>query len=397
MRISSNTLQTQWLADIYRRQAQLSRIQNQVTSGVRIRTAGDDPVGAGQMVSLQQGMDRLDNFAANGEAARRRLALEENSLDKLGDAVSRVRELAVQAGGGVQTPDTRSAIATEMRELLSSMVDIANNQDGEGRYLFGGNMVTGEPVTLVNGIAVYNGDDGVRQQRIGDTRTIREGDPGSEVFFGIRNGNGTYFVLNDADNAGTAHFTSATVTDPDAWAADDYQITFTSPTAYTVTNSLGGTVTTGTWTSGEAIAFNGISITFEGEPAATDVFDVQPSINRSVFATVSRLITGLESDNLQPSGRAEFQNMLGATLLNLDQVEEHLSNIRSSVGARLSALDEQKSNNEELALQLESTLSTVRDVDYAEAVSKLESELMGLEAAQKVFAQTRSLSLFDLL
>jgi flagellar hook-associated protein 3 FlgL len=89
--------------------------------------------------------------------------------------------------------------------------------------------------------------------------------------------------------------------------------------------------------------------------------------------------------------------MLNATLLNLDQVERHVSGVRSGVGARLSALDEQKSNNAELALQLESTLSSVRDVDYAAAISDLETELTGLEAAQKVFAQTRGLSLFDLL
>jgi flagellar hook-associated protein 3 FlgL len=397
MRVSTKSLQLQWLADVYRRQAEIARVQKQVTSGLRISTASDDPAGAGQVVSLNQGLDRLGNYGANAEAARRRLALEENALDKFGDALARVRELTVQAGGGIQTPDTRAAIATEIRELLASMVDIANSQDGEGRYLFGGNEPRGEPVTVAGDVVTYNGDDGTRLQRIGDSRTIREGDPGSEVFFAIRNGNGTFYVQDAAGNGGTGVFAAATVTDAAAWVPDDYAITFTAPDTYEVTDSAGNTLATGAWSSGQPIAFQGVSVTIEGAPVAGDFFRVRPAVNRSVFQTMVRLAGGLESDSASPVGRADFQNMLNATLLNLDQVERHLGKVRGSVGARLAAVDEQQSNNEELALQLQSTLSSVRDVDYAAAISDLETELTGLEAAQKVFAQTRGLSLFDLL
>lgn len=397
MRISTKSLQLQWLADVYRRQAELARIQKQVSSGKRISTAADDPAGASQIVSLRQGLDRLENYGANAEAARRRLALEENALDKFGDAVTRVRELAVESGGGIQSNETRTAIATEMRELMASMVDIANSQDGEGRYLFAGNDVKNQPVTLVNNVANYNGDDGARVQRIGDSRTIREGDPGSEVFFSIRNGNGTYSVQDSASNQGTAFFTAANVTDSTAWVPDNYTITFTSATSYAVTDSGGNPIASGTWNPGEAVSFRGISVDLDGQPVTGDSFTVQPSINSSIFATIDQMITCLEGDTVTPQGKADFQNVLNATLLNLDRAERHLSDVRSSVGSRLAALDEQKSNNEELSLQLETTLSAVRDVDYPKAVSELETQLTSLEAAQKVFAQTRSLSLFDLL
>lgn len=397
MRTSTRTLQIQWLADVYRRQAEIARIQRQVSSGVRIATAGDDPAGAGQVVSLQQGIDRLSNFNANGEAARRRLALEESALDRFGDSLTRVRELAVQAGGGTQSQETRRAIAAEMREILAGLIDTANVQDGEGHYVFAGTEVRGQPVTVTNGVAGYTGDDGVRQQRISDTRTIREGDAGSEVFFAIRNGNGTFAVAPAAGNQGTTFFRSATVTDTAAWVPDTYTITFTTPGTYTVTDSLGAPVSTGSWSGPGTITFQGASIGFDGDPIAGDSFRVTPSANRSVFATVGALVTALEGDSTTPGGRAHFQNALNDALLGLDQSEQHLSDVRSSIGARLSALEEQQSNNAELSIQLQSTLSTVRDVDYPQAISALETELTGLEAAQKVFAQTRSLSLFDLL
>ncbi len=397
MRISSRTLQLQWLADVYRRQAEVARVQKQVSTGLRINTAADDPAGASQAITLRQGLDRLENFAANAESVRRRLALEENALDSFGDSLGRVRELVVQAGGGIQTNETRAAIAAEMRELLANMINVANSQDGEGRYLFAGNEVTAAPVTIAGGTAVYNGDAGIRVQRIGDSRVIRENDPGSEVFFAIRDGNGTFSVSSAPGNLGTAFFSSALLTDASAWVSDSYTISFTAPDAYAVTDSGGNTVATGSWSSGESISFRGATVTFNGVPAAGDSFSVQPSANRNAFDMVSRIIAALESDTVTPAGRAGFQNELNASLLDLEQAEVHLGNVRAGIGARLNALDEQRSNNEELTLQLQTTLSTVRDVDYPKAISDLETNLTALEAAQKVFAQTRALSLFDLL
>lgn len=396
MRISSQTLQLQWLADVYRRQASLARIQKQVTSGQRINTAADDPAGAGQIVALKQGIDRLTNYGANAEAARRRLSLEENALARFGDSLARVRELAVQAGGGIQNVETRTAIAAEMRELYANMVDTANSQDGEGRYLFAGNAVSTRPVAIVNGVATYNGDDGVRSQRIGDSRSIREGDPGSEVFFGIRNGNGTFAVAAGA-NTGTGFLQNATVTNPAAWVADTYTISFTTPTTYAVTNSGGAIVASGAWQPGNAVQFAGVSVVIAGQPSAGDSFSVSPSTNRSAFETVNRLVAALEGDSVTPQGRAAFQTALNDSLMSLDQVEGQLNDVRSTIGARLAALDEQKSSNEELSIQLQSTLSTVRDVDYAAAITALEREMTSLEAAQKVFARTQTLSLFDVL
>jgi flagellar hook-associated protein 3 FlgL len=332
MRVSSKSIQLQWLADVYRRQAAMARIQKQVSSGQRINTAGDDPGGASQVVSLKQGLGRLENFQASGEALRRRLSLEEGALTNVQDALVRVRELAVEAGGGVQTNDTRRAIAAEIRELFSGMVDSANSQDGEGRYLFGGNAVAGQPVTLAGGAAVYNGDDGVRLQRVGENRSLREGDAGSDVFFRIRGGNGTYSVAGDAANQGTAFFTAATVTDTASWVADDYSIQFTGPGNWTVTDSGGATVASGSWQAGDAIQFRGVSVTFNGAPATGDRFAVTASDHGSIFAMVDRLAATLESDSATPQGRAAFQTSLNSVLLDLDQAERHLDDIRSSVG-----------------------------------------------------------------
>ncbi|MGB5622558.1 MAG: flagellin, partial [Gammaproteobacteria bacterium] len=82
---------------------------------------------------------------------------------------------------------------------------------------------------------------------------------------------------------------------------------------------------------------------------------------------------------------------------SLDQALGAVSSTRGRVGTRLSAVDNQRDINEGLVLELESTLSTVQDLDYAQALSRLETQMFSLEAAQKAYMQTRQLSLFRYL
>jgi flagellar hook-associated protein 3 FlgL len=397
MRVSSKTFQLQWLNSFNQRQVELADIQRQVSTGRRVATAADDPAGAAQMVQLQQGLDRIENYRANAETARRRLSLEETALDEVTNMLDRVRELAIQAGGAARNAEGREAIAAEAREMLANLMDLANSQDGEGRYLFAGSRVQNQPFTAAGGMVSYSGDDGTRFQRIGDNRTIAEADAGSEVFQQIRSGNGTFTVDPNVGNSGTAFYKTADVADPSAWIADTYTISFTAPNAFEITDSGGAVIQSGSFAAGDTLTFNGAAVTVDGQPAAGDSFTVTPSAYQDIFATVQNFIAAMESAPSSPEARALTTSNLNSTLLDLDRALSHISTVRSSVGARLAAIDAQADNNEELAIQMTQTMSLVRDVDYASAISELEQQLIGLEAAQKTFARTRSFSLFSLI
>ena len=396
MRVASNVYQMQWLASIQRKQAELAAIQQQTSTGKRVNTAADDPAGAAQALLLQQGLDRLGNYKSNADTASRRLSLEEVALSQGSDALNRVRELALQAANGTQTRESRSAMAAEVRELLTGLVDTANGQDGQGNYLFAGNQLQAQPFTIGSAVQYY-GDSGVRFQRIGDTRTIQEGDSGSAVFMQIPAGNGTYTVTDNFSNQGTAFWTSATVSNPSAWVPDTYAVSFTATDAWEVHNSSGALVASGSYSGGQSIAFAGVNVGFEGTPVAGDQFVIARSGFQSVFKTVQDFLTTLDIDTSGPEGRAKFQNQINGSLQNLDQALQQLGAIRSQVGARLATIDRQLSSNEDTSLDLTQSISVIRDLDYASAISRLEQQLNSLEAAQKAYTRTRSLSLFDIL
>jgi flagellar hook-associated protein 1 FlgK len=77
-----------------------------------------------------------------------------------------------------------------------------------------------------------------------------------------------------AANTGTGNVTSSVVSDPSIWVPGTYKISFTSASAYQVTDSANNVVGTGNYTTGTPITFNGASVTITGAPATGDTFNV---------------------------------------------------------------------------------------------------------------------------
>jgi len=69
----------------------------------------------------------------------------------------------------------------------------------------------------------------------------------------------------------------------------------------------------------------------------------------------------------------------------------------ADIGAEMGSIEDEITINESLKLQLESTLSSQEDLDYASAITELQAKMMSLEAAQSSFAKISQLSVFDYL
>jgi flagellar hook-associated protein 3 FlgL len=74
-----------------------------------------------------------------------------------------------------------------------------------------------------------------------------------------------------------------------------------------------------------------------------------------------------------------------------------LLSLRAEVGTRLSQLEGVQSSLADRKVELERTTSQLRDLDYAEAISRMNQQLVGLQAAQASYSQIAQLSLFDYL
>jgi flagellar hook-associated protein 3 FlgL len=97
------------------------------------------------------------------------------------------------------------------------------------------------------------------------------------------------------------------------------------------------------------------------------------------------------------ASKAQFQNQLNQVLQQLDQTESHLSNVRTSVGARLSMLTNVESTRQDASLQIDDSVGKIAGADFTEASSRLAQQLVGLQAAQQSYVKVAQLSLFNYL
>ena len=97
------------------------------------------------------------------------------------------------------------------------------------------------------------------------------------------------------------------------------------------------------------------------------------------------------------ASNAKVHNEASRGLMNLDNAIEHILSVQSDVGSRMRRAEMQTETNDAFNLQLKETLSTLQDLDYAEAISRLNIQMLALQAAQQTFAKTQNMSLFNYL
>jgi flagellar hook-associated protein 3 FlgL len=397
MRITNATLRDAFLATLQQTQQRLLKTQTQISTGNKVNSPSDDPLAAARIGELEASLSRVDQYQSNALLAQNRLGLEEEALVGVVNGLQRIRELAVQANNATGGDEARRAIGVELRQQLLNLTALANSTDGQGRYLFAGFREDTQPFSETPGGYVYSGDDGRKAVSISDHRVIFTGDPGSDVFMRIRDGNGTFSLSAGAGNTGTGIVGAGTVVDPSAWVSDTYTISFTTPTDYEVRDGGGALVGSATYAPGQAIAFLGVEVGLDGAPAAGDAFTLAPSVNKDVFTMVADLIATVEGPAGTSADRARLHSEVGQSLSDLDQAIGNLLDVRGELGARLRAVDSEIGLNEGFGVQLAATLSGIQDLDYAEAISLLSLQLQGLEATQQTYTRLQGLSLFRFL
>ncbi|HET6804163.1 MAG TPA: flagellar hook-associated protein FlgL [Frateuria sp.] len=395
MRVSTSWMQQQSVNTMMERQSDLSDIQSQMGTGKRINQPSDDPVGAARAVELTHLDADTAQYQRNIGSANGRLGLEDQTLSSVSNVLDRVRTLTLEGMNATQTDESRADIAAELVQLRGQLLGIANSKDSQGDYIFAGNRTAAQPFVSQGGVS-YVGDQGQRMVAAGPGLQVATGDPGSAIFMGIATGNGTFAVSAAGGNTGSAVAGATSLVDASAWDGGSYQLTFTAPDAYEVRDGGGALVASGSYDTqkGGMVAFKGVQVAISGTPGVGDSFSVAPSSTQSVFDTLDGIIANFTQAN---TGDAPMQNALNGQLANLDQAVGSITRARAAVGARMNALDQQSSLNDDLTLQYQTALSGVQDLNYYDAVSKLSLQSSALQGAQLTFSKLQGMSLFNYL
>ena len=394
MRIATTTFQNDAVSQMDALQAALAKTQQQLSTGLKVQNAADDPTGSVLVNQMNTEISASTQYVTNGNTAQTNLGLEQQALSDATNVLQNANTLAVEANNSALTQAQRGNIATELQQDLQSLVGIANRQDSSGAYLFGGIASSSQPFTQSNNTVSYNGATQVNQVQIDQNQSISVGDTGATAFMNIPTGNGTFVTSATSSNTGSASISTGTVTNLSQWVPGNYTITFSDPTDYTVTDSAGNTVTSGTYTDGDSISFNGVQTTVNGTPAAGDTFTVSPAGTSSAFDALSNLVTTLNSPTLN---NGQLATQIGAAIQQIKNSITNFSNVSASVGSRLNAITATQSTAQTNQTTLKTNIGTITNTDYAAATTALSSEELALQAAQESYASLEKLSLFQYL
>jgi flagellar hook-associated protein 3 FlgL len=396
MRVTQSLNQTQFLAAINQLESGINQTSNQMSSGLSFTTASQNPTAAGSVNNYNQALAQSQQYGRNAQSAQTNLNTEDNALSQVQTQLQALRNLALEANSGTLTNSNLSSIATQAVQIQNSLLALANTTNGNGEYIFGGFAAQTQPFTLSAVGATYNGDQGQRQVQIAAGQTVADGDNGNTVFNQIKTGNGTFTVSAAAGNTGSGIVGATTVSNPAAYDGGTYAISFTAPGTYQVTE--GATlVTTGTYTDGSTIAFNGVQVTLSGQPATGDSFSLAPSANQSLFTTVQNLVSALQTGISSPAASTALNNSINGAINNIDQALNQTSNVRATIGGRLSSITTQQSVATSQQTQLQQSITNLQGLDYASAITTLDQQNTTLSAALQAFSLTQGLSLFKYL
>lgn len=400
MRISTAEITSQAILAIDNQSSALQATQNQVSTGIAVQSAADNPVAAAQIVQLSQQQAQLTQYGTNLASAQTRLSLEETSLSTATTTLQSIRDLAVQAGDATYSDSDRAQIVSQIQTQIQSLLGTANTRDSNGEYLFAGYATQTQPFESDSaGTVSYQGDSGTRLIQISPDQSVADSDTGAAAFMDVASGNGTFTTAATATNAGSASIDTGSVLDSTQWVPDNYTLTFNTPTSYQIVDNTTGTtvVPNGSYSSGSAIQFQGVEVSVTGTPAAGDSFSVAPSGNQSLFATLTNLSSALSTPADSPAAKAQLTTSVASALTNIDQGISHLSTVSASVGERINLLTSQGTTNTATNTTLVTQQSKLQDVDYASAVSTLSQQMVGLQAAEQSYAAVAQLSLFKYL
>lgn len=408
MRLSFNMQFNQSLNGILDTQQKMSRAENQLTKQTRILSPADDPAASAKVLGLDQNLAQIEQFQKNSVLLQNNLALEETILTNMRSSFDRVNELAIAVGNGTYTDREREAIAFEMKNIQTELLDLMNTKSSDGGYIFAGfqDRTPAYEFDQDTGRYEFRGDDGFRALQISPSISLPGNDSGKAIFddvfarfktesavvvsgspdsvkVGVAEQNQfNAFYRANYDNQTPANNTYNVVID----AANNYQIlqngtTLTPPIA-------------GAYVDGQSIKFNGLSIDITGAAAAPGQVDFTLTApeKKNILNTMQDFIAILETPGIGSNQLTEaLQDVLTQTEASSSKVDGTLANI----GGRINVLDSVFGSNEDLTINNKEYKADLSEVDFAAAMTEIKRQEIALQAVSSTFGKIASTTLFD--
>lgn len=407
----------------------------QLSSGLRINSAADDPSGLAIATNLQTQVDGFNQASANVQTAGNAVAVAEGALETQTQILQRIRDIAVQASSDVTSASDRANLQSEVSQLLLELNRISENTNFNGQPLLDGSHAGFQPeqdayLTVSSnavlasgaGTAVINGVDnrfliasavGYSVAGINYFNTT----PGSAYngVFGLGSGGGDQATVDGTIKLQVIN-TGVSIAVQETFIQSSTGLVTVSSTLFgpsaanpsyqnitdTMTGSQGPTgfdnvvVTLGAITAADVgatayikVSQNVAATTSLNAPALT----IQSGANEGDVVQVAIAATNAQTlrvSNINVALTAATDPTMGAqdAIGQADNALNTLLKQRAELGAVMVRLQEDASNDNIAAVNLQASESSIRDLNVGQATTEFTKEQVLVQVGTSVLAQS---------
>lgn len=156
-RVTQSMLTDRSLSRLQTGLSRMAEIQEHLSTGRVLNRPSDNPADASSAMRLRSSVGAQQQYARNAQDGMGWLDTLDTTLGDAGDLVRRARELGQQGVSGAAGQEAREALAVELDQIRSALVDVANTSYLD-RPVFGGTTAGASAFTDAGGVVTYSGD-----------------------------------------------------------------------------------------------------------------------------------------------------------------------------------------------------------------------------------------------
>jgi len=161
------------------------QLSEELSSGLRVTSIGQDPVAAAQNVQLLNQIQRDDSFTQTTSLTQGLLQVTDSALRSVVTQLNQAVGLATEANNGTLNASDLKSISNQLAGIRDEVLSLANTSY-QGQFVFGGSQTGSTPFTLDStttpATVTYNGDGDVNTLVSPNGQSIQLNVPGNQVF-----------------------------------------------------------------------------------------------------------------------------------------------------------------------------------------------------------------------
>ncbi len=411
MRITYGTMNRNIQNTLMKRYGDLSKLQEQLSTGKRLLRPSDDPSDVSNDLKLRSKIKQLVQLNRNINDGLSYMQITDSAMMSMDDILQRVRELAIQASSETISANERKFIASEVGQLLRQTISLTNTSF-KGDYVFAGTQTKIRPFPVETSQASTAANYTNLEMAYYDASATAPGTP--VQIYDAFTGNSITNIIPGTFNlsvAGTTYFEGTDFTID--YANGTITIDPTSPAAA----MLSADVLNGSTGPNPNYSLNGFQITFEYIGVGEDIYGNPVNNNGDVLREIENNVVvpiNIAADELlvdQETGIDLLETIInfGQHLLqdNVQAINNTIGDIDTSFstllaaqaknGARVNRFDITLDRNESQTIETTRLHSELEDAELADTAMKFSVTEMVYNAALQTAAKIIQPSLVNFL